>query len=84
LGWEIELESHSGFLGGLQRNKTTGETAPYYATSFTEVIYHVSTRMPSNTEESFLQKVLGLSLKSRVELNRKVFSVHVNNMRIYI
>lgn len=44
-------------MGGLQRNKSTGETAPYYATSFLEVMFHVATRMPSNTEESLLQKV---------------------------
>jgi len=56
LGWEVELESHSGFMGGLSRNGTTGNTAPYYASSFTEVMFHVSTRMPSSSEESMLQK----------------------------
>ena len=54
---KVELESHTGFLGGLQRNRTTGETAPYYATSFTEVIFHVSTRMPSHNQDAILQKV---------------------------
>ena len=44
-------------MGGLQRNKSTGETAPYYATSFLEVIFHVATRMPSSSQESLLQKV---------------------------
>ena len=43
-------------MGGLQKTKTTGETAPYYATSFVEVMFHVSTRMPSSSEESMLQK----------------------------
>ncbi|KAK3931767.1 Ral GTPase-activating protein subunit alpha-2 [Frankliniella fusca] len=56
LAWEVELESHTGFLGGLQRNKSTGDTAPYYATSFLEVIFHVATRMPSSSPESLLQK----------------------------
>ncbi|KAK9497959.1 hypothetical protein O3M35_003854 [Rhynocoris fuscipes] len=56
LAWEVELETHTGFMGGLQRNKMTGITAPYYATSFTEVIFHVSTRMPSNNAEALLQK----------------------------
>ena len=56
LGWEVELESHTGFLGGLTRNRTTGETAPYYATSSMEIMFHVSTRMPSSSEESRLQK----------------------------
>ena len=38
------------------RNRTTGETAPYYATSFMEIMFHVSTRIPSTSEESRLQK----------------------------
>ncbi|XP_037086533.1 ral GTPase-activating protein subunit alpha-1-like [Pollicipes pollicipes] len=56
LAWEVELETHTGFMGGLQRNGTSGDTAPYYATSFTECLFHVSTRMPSHTEEALLQK----------------------------
>lgn len=36
LGWEIELESHNGFLGGLPR-QGCGSTSPYYATPFLEV-----------------------------------------------
>ncbi|XP_053681027.1 probable Rho GTPase-activating protein CG5521 [Anopheles nili] len=55
LGWEVELESHIGFLGGLPR-QGCGQTAPYYATPFLEVIYHVSTRMPSDTPEAILNK----------------------------
>lgn len=55
LGWEIELETHNGFLGGLAR-QGCGSTAPYFATPFLEVIYHVSTRMPSNTSETVLTK----------------------------
>lgn len=53
------METHTGFLGGLQRNRSTGETAPYFATSFTEVIFHVSTRMPSHNQDALLQKVSG-------------------------
>ncbi|KAK7603642.1 hypothetical protein V9T40_003641 [Parthenolecanium corni] len=56
LAWEIELESHTGFMGGLQRNKTTGVTAPYFATSFSELILHVSTRMSSSTPEALINK----------------------------
>jgi len=44
----VSLESHTGFMGGLQHNGTTGLTAPYYATATVEVIYHVSTRMPAD------------------------------------
>lgn len=54
---QVELESHTGFMGGLQRNRTTGVTAPYYATSFSELILHVSTRMSSSTPEALINKV---------------------------
>ncbi|KAL0270125.1 UNVERIFIED_CONTAM: hypothetical protein PYX00_007629 [Menopon gallinae] len=55
LAWEVELASHTGFSGGL--GSGCGDTAPYYATAFTEMLFHVSTRMPSDTEESLLQKM---------------------------
>ncbi|GAB0092803.1 Probable Rho GTPase-activating protein CG5521 [Sergentomyia squamirostris] len=55
LGWEVELESHNGFLGGLPRTGC-GSTAPYYATPFLETLYHVATRMPSDTPEAILNK----------------------------
>lgn len=55
---KVNLETHSGFMGGLQRNQTTGSTAPYYATSSKEVIFHVSTQMPSESEEDQLRKVI--------------------------
>ncbi|CAG5136422.1 unnamed protein product, partial [Candidula unifasciata] len=48
LGWEVDLESHQGFMGGLQSNRTTGNTAPYWANSTCEAIFHVSTRIPSS------------------------------------
>ncbi|CAG9813221.1 unnamed protein product [Phaedon cochleariae] len=56
LAWEIELEGHTGFLGGLQRQGTSGLTAPYIATSFLEAIFHVATRMPGDTSEAVLNK----------------------------
>ncbi|XP_055382867.1 probable Rho GTPase-activating protein CG5521 isoform X2 [Condylostylus longicornis] len=55
LGWEIELETHNGFLGGLPR-QGCGATAPYYATPFLEVIFHVATRMPTDSPEAILTK----------------------------
>ncbi|XP_075587715.1 ral GTPase-activating protein subunit alpha-1 isoform X1 [Dermatophagoides farinae] len=51
IGWEVNLATHAGFMGGLQSNLSTGLTAPYYADSFNEVIFHVSTRLePVNNE----------------------------------
>lgn len=57
LAWEVELEAHTGFLGGLQRQGSTGLTAPYVASSFMEAIFHVATRMPGDTPEAVLNKV---------------------------
>ncbi|XP_053700335.1 ral GTPase-activating protein subunit alpha-2 isoform X3 [Synchiropus splendidus] len=57
LGWEVDLATHCGFLGGLQRNGSTGVTAPYYATSTVEVIFHVSTRMPSDSDDCLTKKL---------------------------
>ncbi|XP_037397957.1 ral GTPase-activating protein subunit alpha-2 isoform X1 [Pygocentrus nattereri] len=57
LGWEVDLATHCGFMGGLQRNGSTGTTAPYYSTSTVEVIFHVSTRMPSDSDDSITKKL---------------------------
>ncbi|KAK3537541.1 hypothetical protein QTP70_013574 [Hemibagrus guttatus] len=58
LGWEVNLTSHCGFMGGLQRNKSTGLTMPYFATSTVEVMFHVSTRMPPDSDDSLTKKTL--------------------------
>lgn len=55
LGWEIDLETHNGFLGGLPR-QGCGASAPYYASPFVEVIFHAATRMPSDSPEALLTK----------------------------
>jgi len=45
-------------MGGLQKNKSTGLTTPYFATSTVEVMFHVSTRMPSDSDDSLTKKVV--------------------------
>ncbi|XP_061699184.1 ral GTPase-activating protein subunit alpha-2 isoform X3 [Syngnathoides biaculeatus] len=57
LGWEVDLATHCGFMGGLQRNGSTGLTAPYFATSTVEAIFHVSTRMPSDSDDCLTKKL---------------------------
>uniref|UniRef100_A0A671KAK0 Ral GTPase-activating protein subunit alpha-1-like n=1 Tax=Sinocyclocheilus anshuiensis TaxID=1608454 RepID=A0A671KAK0_9TELE len=57
LGWEVNLTSHCSFMGGLQRNKSTGLTMPYFATSTVEVMFHVSTRMPPDSDDSLTKKL---------------------------
>jgi hypothetical protein len=44
LAWTVELDAHEGFMGGMQANGHM-KTAPYYATSTYECMFHVSTRM---------------------------------------
>ncbi|RXM91197.1 Ral GTPase-activating protein subunit alpha-1 [Acipenser ruthenus] len=42
---------------GLQRNKSTGFSTPYFATSTVEVMFHVSTRMPPDSDDSLTKKL---------------------------
>ncbi|RMC08055.1 hypothetical protein DUI87_15528 [Hirundo rustica rustica] len=77
LGWEVNLSTHGGFMGGLQRNGSTGQTAPYYATSTMEIIFHVSTRMPSDSDDSLTKKLRHLG-NDEVHI---VWSEHTRNYR---
>ncbi|XP_077165864.1 ral GTPase-activating protein subunit alpha-2 isoform X2 [Paroedura picta] len=77
LGWEVELSTHCGFMGGLQRNGSTGQTAPYYASSTVEVIFHVCTRMPSDSDDSLTKKLRHLG-NDEVHV---VWSEHTRNYR---
>ncbi|CAG0914887.1 unnamed protein product [Notodromas monacha] len=110
LAWEVELENHVGFLGGLHYSKssnssssnpscdsssmsnsgdlgsssgrgrgsiaTAGETAPYFSTSLNEVIFHVATRMPSNSDDA-------LHMKTRHLGNDEVHIVWSEHTRDY-
>ncbi|KAL0246517.1 hypothetical protein GEMRC1_007729 [Eukaryota sp. GEM-RC1] len=51
LGCFIDITSHTGFLGGLDRYGITGSRAVYYADAQNEVIYHVQTLMPTNPKD---------------------------------
>ncbi|EEC20474.1 tuberin, putative, partial [Ixodes scapularis] len=53
----IDLEMHTGYNGGLEANRSTGSTAPYCATSFMEVVFHVSTRIPAIEKDSVTKKL---------------------------
>lgn len=55
LAWNIDLENHEGFMGGLPRNQRS-KTTPYYANSSTEVLFHVSTRMNNPNDENKISK----------------------------
>lgn len=57
LGWEVMLDRHAGFRGGFMASSRTGVSAPYFATSTYEIMFHVATRMPSETDEDRHRKV---------------------------
>ncbi|XP_022817370.1 probable Rho GTPase-activating protein CG5521 isoform X1 [Spodoptera litura] len=56
LAWEVELESHVGFTGGLRGGGGGGVSAPYVATLTLEALFHVATRMPADTPDAILNK----------------------------
>ncbi|KAJ3289654.1 Ral GTPase-activating protein subunit alpha-1 [Borealophlyctis nickersoniae] len=51
LGWEIDLTTHPGYLGGLERNAATGTLATYFCTSTLEIIFHDVTKMPTDLND---------------------------------
>ncbi|KAF9381562.1 Ral GTPase-activating protein subunit alpha-1 [Podila verticillata] len=52
LGWQVDLATHSGYLGGLERNGSNGKTAMYYCSSTLEIIFHEATRMPTDPDDT--------------------------------
>ncbi|KAI9197135.1 uncharacterized protein BJ171DRAFT_634486 [Polychytrium aggregatum] len=51
LGWKINLSSHPGYMGGLERNQTTGKEATYYCDSTFEMVFHDITKMPNDPDD---------------------------------
>lgn len=45
---QIEVASHPGYLGGLEKSLQSGKTAIYYCNSTLEMIYHEATKMPND------------------------------------
>ena len=56
VGWPIDVETHRAYLGGLDPKLTTGVTAPYYATSTYELIFHDLTSMPTTDDPQQIHK----------------------------
>ena len=72
------METHAGYMGGLKRSFCAGCTLPYYATSSEEILFHVSTRMPSRgnyIEQKASLMTLRLSMVSH-------WNVHVHAVTI--
>jgi len=52
LGWEIDLEKHNGYAGGLDKNKTKESKAIYYCDSTLEIIFHDITKFPNDPSDT--------------------------------
>lgn len=42
------MSAHGGYTGGLSSNYIAGCNMTYYSSSTEEILFHVSTRMPSS------------------------------------
>ena len=58
----------------MDQNGSTGLTAPYYANSFIEVLFHVSTRIPAMEKEAMTKKLRHLG-------NDEVCEIHPVTLR---
>lgn len=56
LAWPVNLESHEGFMGGLQHVSSQLKSAPYYSNSLCEVLFHVSTQMNNANDQNKISK----------------------------
>ncbi|KAL6061280.1 Ral GTPase-activating protein subunit alpha-1 [Balamuthia mandrillaris] len=58
LGWPIDVKSHTGFLGGLDREVlSTGTVAPYFADFSKEIVFHAPSHMPAiNDKDALAQR----------------------------
>ncbi|KAL7714038.1 Rap/Ran GTPase-activating protein [Entamoeba marina] len=53
LGWMLDIKTHNGFLGGLDKNyMSTGKNIRYFADATKEVIFHDITLMPTQKDDS--------------------------------
>ena len=52
LGWTVDINTHNGFLGGLDKvYKSTGEHIRYYSDATKEVIFHDITLIPTQQDD---------------------------------
>ena len=57
LGWTIDIATHRGYLGGIDKSFVAGSRAVYWANSLDEVIFHEVVAMPtSDTDHQQIHK----------------------------
>ncbi|KAJ3394024.1 Ral GTPase-activating protein subunit alpha-2 [Entophlyctis sp. JEL0112] len=52
LGWKIDIATHAGYLGGLERTQSSGLQALYYCDHSVEMIFHDTTQMPTDPNDT--------------------------------
>jgi hypothetical protein len=52
LGWQIHLNDHTGYTGGLDASMVNDGLAIYYCSSTAEMIFHDATRMPTDSNDA--------------------------------
>lgn len=62
LGWQIHLDDHPGYAGGLDASMVTDGLAVYYCSSTVEIIFHDATRMPTDSADPKQLKKASISL----------------------
>jgi hypothetical protein len=81
LCWSVPLQTHAGYIGGLERNLSVGDSAPYFASPSVELIFHDITRMPTNkADPQQIHKVVHSSL----EILNKLQKRHVGNDHVHV
>ncbi|EGG18880.1 RapGAP/RanGAP domain-containing protein [Cavenderia fasciculata] len=68
LGWTVDVEKHSGYLGGLDRRFSSGRVAQYYATSTKEMAFHVASLMPHQDSVNPLEQKKKILSRSQMSV----------------
>lgn len=65
---QVDMSTHEGYTGGLSPSYTAGSCMTYYASSTEEILFHVSTRMPSTSGTDVSHKVKGEREEEREQI----------------
>ncbi|OLY84529.1 Ral GTPase-activating protein subunit alpha-1 [Smittium mucronatum] len=52
LGWPVNLENFTGYIGKLNTDGTDGRIAPYFSTNYLELVFHDCTEMPTDPKDA--------------------------------
>ena len=79
------MSTHEGYTGGLSPSYTAGSCMTYYASSTEEILFHVSTRMPSTSGTDVSHKVRGERGRERESRSTYcLYYCHVYKVCVYV